>query len=125
VTKQGAWEFWREDANLFPEELLGNDYDGWPGEKWLDITNTELLVPLIRERLRLAAAKGCNGIDANNLYGYKLDTGFDITYQDQLFYNRFLASEIRVQGMLAGVNDDPDQTEDLVDYFDFAVALVR
>ena len=33
----GSWEDWRPDAGQFPSEVLGNDYEGWPGEKWLDI----------------------------------------------------------------------------------------
>ena len=32
----GSYEDWRPDAAEFPPELLGKDYDGWPGEKWLE-----------------------------------------------------------------------------------------
>lgn len=33
-------EDWRDDADDFPAEAIGNDLDGWGGEKWLDVTNT-------------------------------------------------------------------------------------
>ena len=28
----GSWEDWREDAALFPPEVIGDPYEGWPGE---------------------------------------------------------------------------------------------
>ena len=33
----GSYEDWRPDAALFPPELIGAAYAGWPGEHWLDI----------------------------------------------------------------------------------------
>ena len=48
----GSWEDWRPDKDQFPPEVLGNDYDGWPGEKWLDIREIEKLAPIIRMGVR-------------------------------------------------------------------------
>jgi len=42
----GSWEDWREDKDDFPSSVLGNDMDGWEGEKWLDISN-EALHPIM------------------------------------------------------------------------------
>src|SRR5438128_5037441 len=33
----GAWEKWRPDARQFPAAAMGRAYEGWPGERWLDI----------------------------------------------------------------------------------------
>ena len=33
----GTWEDWRPDKNQFPRELIGRAYEGWEGERWLDI----------------------------------------------------------------------------------------
>lgn len=33
----GVWEDWRPDADQYSEDLLGNTYEGWHGERWLDI----------------------------------------------------------------------------------------
>lgn len=33
------------------------------------------------------------GIDPDNMDGYTNDSGFDLTYEDQLEYNKWLASE--------------------------------
>src|SRR5512143_2110882 len=55
----GSWEDWRPDAGVFPESLLGNDLEGWPGERWLDIRQLDTLSPIMAKRLDLAAQKGC------------------------------------------------------------------
>jgi hypothetical protein len=31
----GSYEDWRDDANDFPAAVLGRDYPGWPGEKFV------------------------------------------------------------------------------------------
>jgi hypothetical protein len=33
----GSCENWQPDTDKFPSVILGNDYAGWPGKKWLDI----------------------------------------------------------------------------------------
>ena len=52
----GSREDWRPDVNQFLPELLGKDYEGWPGEKWLDIRRIDLLAPIMRHRLDLCKA---------------------------------------------------------------------
>jgi hypothetical protein len=117
----GSWEDWRPDANQFPPSVLGNDYAGWPGEKWLDIRQLDLLAPIMRARLDLCQAKGFDGVDPDNLDGYQNITGFPLTYQDQLTYNRWLADEAHARGLAIGLKNDPDQVNDLLNYFDWAL----
>lgn len=69
----GSWEDWRLDAENFPEEILGNDYEGWPGERWLDI-RSEALRPILEARLNLCTAKGFDGVDPDNVDGYSNET---------------------------------------------------
>lgn len=116
----GAWEDWRPDSTDFPEAILGRDYTGWPGERWLDIRQMETLAPLMTARLDLCAAKGFDGVDPDNLDGYTNTTGFDLSYIDQLAYNRWLAEEAHVRGLGIGLKNDPDQIADLADGFDWA-----
>jgi hypothetical protein len=47
----GSYEDWRPDAADFPEEVIGNEYPGWDGEKFLDISNLEVLKPIMSARL--------------------------------------------------------------------------
>ena len=75
----GSWEDWRPDAGQFPESVLGNELEGWPGERWLDIRRMDILGPIMAARLDLAAQKGCDGVDPDNVEGYANDSGFALT----------------------------------------------
>ncbi len=116
----GSYEEWRDDSSSFPPEVLGNDLDGWAGEKWLDISN-DALKPIMRARLDLAAEKGCDGVEPDNMDGYINNTGFALSAQDQLEYNIFIATEAKSRGLLVGLKNDLDQVAQLEPYFDFSV----
>jgi hypothetical protein len=117
----GSWEGWRPDAGQFPPEVLGTDYDGWPGEKWLDIRRIDLLAPILRARLDLCAEKGFDGIEPDNIEGYTNNTGFPLTYQDQLVFNIWLAKEAHARGLSIGLKNDSGQVADLLTYYDWAL----
>jgi len=117
----GAWEEWRPDKDAYPPAVLGNDYAGWPGEKWLDIRRLDVLAPLLQARFDQCKAKGFDGIEPDNINGYLNDTGFPLSYQDQITYNRWLAQEAHQRGLAIGLKNDTEQAGDLVDAFDFAV----
>ena len=67
----GSWEDWRPDADQFPAAVLGDNLEGWPGERWLDIRRLDLLAPLMAARFDLAASKGCDGIEPDNIEAEK------------------------------------------------------
>lgn len=117
----GSWEDWRPDADQFPAEVLGRDYDGWPGEKWLDIRRLDLLAPIMRARLDLCAAKGFDGVEPDNIEIYTNRTGFPLAYADQLAYARWLAEEAHARRLAIGIKNAPDMVADSLDFFDFAV----
>lgn len=117
----GTWEDWREDAADFPEAVLGNDLEDWEGERWLDISAAELLKPIMTARLDLALEKGCNGVDPDNVNGYTNETGFPLTYEDQIAYNKWLAEQAHQRGLSIGLKNALEQIEDLVEYFDWAL----
>jgi endo-alpha-1,4-polygalactosaminidase (GH114 family) len=117
----GSYENWRSDAAQFPDEVLGKDYEGWPGEKWLDIRRIDLLAPIMLARLDKCVAKGFDGVEPDNMQIWDNDTGFPLTYADQLHYALWLAQEAHKRGLAIGQKNAPDQTGDLVDVFDFAI----
>jgi hypothetical protein len=117
----GGFEDWRDDADSFPAEVMGNQMDGWPGERWLDIRRIDLLTPIMRTRLDLAKSKHCDGVDPDNVDGYTNDTGFLLTAEDQLSYNQWLSEEAHARGLAVGLKNDLQQVSDLLDYFDFAI----
>ncbi len=117
----GSWEDWRPDADQFPSEVIGNNYEGWPGEKWLDIRQIDLLAPIMRARLDMCAEKGFDGIEPDNIDLHWADTGFPLIYEDQLAYNIWLAEEAHARGLSIGLKNDDEQVADLLPYFDWAL----
>lgn len=116
----GSYEEGREDANAFEASELGRKLEGWPGERWLDIRSSNVLL-IMKERLDLAVQKGCDGVEPDNVDGYKNKTGFDLTANDQLTFNRLIANEAHARNLSVGLKNNLDQVNELVDYYDFAV----
>ncbi len=117
----GSWEDWRPDKDRFPPEVLGRDYDGWPGEKWLDIRQIDKLAPVMLARLDLCKRLDFDAVEPDNMEIHTNNTGFPISYDDQLKYALWLADEAHQRGLAIGVKNAPDQVKDLVDHFDFAI----
>ncbi|MBN1947771.1 MAG: endo alpha-1,4 polygalactosaminidase [Bradymonadales bacterium] len=116
----GSHESWRPDAAQFPSSALGEPLDEWEGERWLDIRDIQVR-QVMRDRLDLAVSKGCDGVEPDNVDGYANDNGFDLSYADQLEYNRFLAAEAHDRGLSIGLKNDLDQVGALVCHFDWAL----
>lgn len=117
----GSWENWRPDAARFPAAVLGRPLDGWPGEKWLDIRRLDVLGPILQARMDVAKQKGFDAIEFDNVDGYSNNSGFPLSYADQLNFNTFLAREAHRRGLSVGLKNDLDQVPDLLPFFDFAV----
>ncbi len=117
----GSFEPWRPDSSTFPSEVLGNPLDGWPDEQWLDIRRLDLIGPIMEARLDLAVAKGCDGVEPDNIDAYTNDSSFPLSYDDQIQYNSWLAREAHNRGLSIGLKNDLDQVKDLEPYFDWAL----
>jgi hypothetical protein len=117
----GAWEEWRPDAGRFPSSVMGKDLDGWPSERWLDIRRLDVLAPILADRVAMCAAKGFDGVEFDNVNGYSNDTGFVLDAQDQLDFNRWLASTAHEHGLAAGLKNTLELAEELEPEFDFAI----
>ena len=117
----GSWENWRPDADQFPAEVLGKDYEGWPGERWLDIRRLDLLGPIMQRRLDVCAQKGFDAGEPDNMAIYNNATGFPLTYADQLGYAGWLSEEAHGRGMAIGMKNAADMVPDALELFDFAI----
>jgi endo-alpha-1,4-polygalactosaminidase (GH114 family) len=117
----GSREEWREDAAGFAEAVVGSAYEGWEGERWLDVRAIDALAPVLLARLDLCAAKGFDGVEPDNIDGYTNDTGFDLTYEDQLTFNLWLADAAHARGLSIGLKNDSDQVDDLLSAYDWAL----
>lgn len=117
----GAWEEWRDDADAYPEEIIGAAYPGWEGERFVDIRRLDLLEPILEARLDDCASKGFAAVDPDNVDTYDTETGFPLTKADQLAFNRWLAQAAHDRGLAVGQKNAPDLADDLAGLFDFAV----
>jgi hypothetical protein len=117
----GAVENWRPDVEQFPPEVVGEALDGWPGESWLDVRRHEVLEPIMAARLDMCRDAGFDAVEPDNVDGYSHDTGFAITAEDQLRYNRLIARLAHERSLSVGLKNDVGQVGELVGDFDFAV----
>ena len=117
----GGWEDWRPDEAEFPDAVIGAILGNWEGERWLDIRRIDVLGPTMEARIHLCKEKGFDGMEPDNVDGYLNDTGFPLTYEDQLRYNIWLAERAHERGLSIGLKNDMDQIPDLLPYFDWAL----
>jgi len=116
----GSYEDFRADAAEFIPADLGTTLEGFADERWLDIRSTNVH-RIMQARLDLAVQKGCDGVEPDNVTGFTNDTGFDLTADDQLAFNRFIANEAHTRDLSVGLKNDLEQVNDLLAYFDFQV----
>ena len=116
----GSFEPWHEDIASIPDAAIGKQLEGWEEENWLDI-RADAVKDWAANRLQLAADKGCDGVEPDNVDGYQHDTGFNLTAQEQLGFNRFIATRAHELGLAVGLKNNLQQIPLLVDYYDFAV----
>ncbi|MFD0263669.1 endo alpha-1,4 polygalactosaminidase [Kitasatospora indigofera] len=116
----GSWEDFRPDAAAFSKSMQGSG-NGWQGEKWFDIRQIDKLKPLMATRFDMCKAKGFDAVEPDLLDAYINKTGFPLTADDQLKYNRMIAGLAHERGMAVALKNDLDQIPALVGDFDFAV----
>ncbi len=117
----GSSETYRPDFGSFPSSVLGTTLGGYPDERWLDVRQLAILGPIMTARMDLAVQKGCDAVDSDNMDGYTNNSGFPISYAQQLAYNKMIAAEAHKRGMSIGLKNDLLQIKDLADTYDFAI----
>jgi len=117
----GSAENFRSDYRKFPAAVLGKGLDGWPDERWLDVRRWDVLEPIMSERIDLCRDKGFDAVEPDNVDGFANDSGFPLTADDQLRYNRRIAGLAHSRGLSVGLKNDLAQVSALVDSFEFAV----
>ncbi|MFP5347592.1 MAG: endo alpha-1,4 polygalactosaminidase [Actinomycetes bacterium] len=117
----GTWEAYRDDAQGFPEEVRGRALEDWPDERWLDIRQRAVLAPVLLKRLDTCRDNGFDAVEPDNVDAFANDSGFPLTAQDQLDFNRWIADEAHARGLGVGLKNDLAQVPQLVEHFDFAV----
>ncbi len=118
----GSVESYRPDANDFPQRIIGNQYDGYPDERWLDIRQIEVLAPIMEARIHMIKSKGFDGIEPDNMNGYQNNTGFNISEEDAIAYSRWLIEQAHSQGLSIGQKNSEELIPILYDEFDWILS---
>jgi hypothetical protein len=116
----GSYEEWRSDAGDFSRKDYSNALQGWKGEYWLD-TNSVNVRNIMRKRIALAASKGCDGVDPDNVDGYDNNSGFHLDRSSAVDYLTFLASESHGHNMSIGLKNSGSIVNATIDMMQWAV----
>lgn len=117
----GSWESFRPDKDRFPASVIGKVYEGFPDERWLDVSRFQLFAKPLEARIAICARKRFDAVEPDNVAGWENDTGFQISRGDQLRFNRWIANQVHARGMAVALKNDPKQVKQLVHLFDFAI----
>ncbi len=118
----GSVESFRDDASLFPAVVIGNVYEGFEDEKWLDIRNIDALAPILRSRLDMIKSKGFDGVEPDNMNGYQNNTGFPLSEENAKTFSRWLIKEAHSRGLSIGQKNAEELIPDMVDEFDWMLS---
>ena len=117
----GSWESYRPDRGEFPPAVIGKRYEGFPDERWLDVSRFQLFRKPLEARIAICARKGFDAVEPDNVAGFENKTGFQITAAQQLRFNRWIAARVHERGMAVALKNDPRQVPQLLRRFDFAI----
>ncbi len=113
----GTAENFRPDYSSFPKSVLGHS-NGWPGERWIDFRQSEVVDPIMAARLRMCAEKGFDAVEPDNIEAFSNNSGFPITAAQQLAYNLWVAETVHGLGMAVLQKNDGEQAAAMEPSFD-------
>ena len=117
----GTMETYRDDVELFPDEVIGKRYEDWPNEYFLDIRDEYSLPHIMGLRFFDCKLKGFQAVEPDNLDVYTNDSGFDLSRADILRYIRILVRGAHDNNLEIGQKNVPELTPDLVGMMDFVI----
>jgi hypothetical protein len=102
----GTYEPGRSDASQFPASVLGSGVSGWPGERWLDVRQQSILMPIMTSRIvNWCQKKGFDGLEPDNMDQWANSPGFPMTEADSVSYDLAIASVGHSLGLSVGVKN--------------------
>lgn len=112
----GSCENWRPDKGEWPACACGENMDGWPGEKWIDLDAWERVKPLMAARLKMVKKKGFHGVEMDNA---SVDSREGSKKRAlNLAYIRWVAAEAHALGLLVVMKNGPELAKDTVSFCD-------
>ncbi|KAF2808371.1 uncharacterized protein BDZ99DRAFT_54321 [Mytilinidion resinicola] len=100
----GSYEPDRPDSGDFKDADKGKEMDGWPGEYWLNLNSTNVR-NIMTKRVELAAQKGCDAVDPDNVDGYSNNNGLSLTPADSIAFLSFLSNATLTHKLSLGLKN--------------------
>lgn len=112
---------WRGDVAAFPRQVIGKAYVEWQGERFVDIRQTDILLPLMQARFADCADKGYDAVEPDNMDVYTNESGFQISADQTVAYVTALAEIAHRLGLAIGQKNVPELTDALEPVLDFVI----
>ncbi len=117
----GTLEDYREDRRAFPASVIGRTYGEWPDERFLDVRQLDVLLPLMRARFQRCKDMGFQAIEPDNMDVYDNESGFRISRRDGIAYIKALSDMAHGMGLEIGQKNVPEITRQLIGSMDFVI----
>lgn len=118
----GVYESYRSDASRFPASVIGKPDVGWENSYWLDIRQTDILLPIMQDRMQnWCKDKGFDAIEPDETEVWSNDSGFPITKDENNSYNQQIAAMAHALGLSVGLKGNASEAPELWQYFDWSL----
>jgi hypothetical protein len=117
----GTAERWRNDFSSIPSNIQGNAVEGWENERWLNLRDNQT-VSLAKNRISLAQAKKCDGVDPDNVDGYDNNTGFNLSKNDVITFLNKIASDAHSKNLFIGMKNGVEIASTVSSFMDWVVS---
>jgi len=125
----GTYENFRDDVSpcsengselCIEDDAIGEALEDYPDEFWLDVRDSSVR-DYVSARLDTAVTKGCDGVEPDNVDAFANNSGFELSSEDQIDFNEYIAAEAHARGLSVGLKNALDIIPELVDDFDWAL----
>jgi endo-alpha-1,4-polygalactosaminidase (GH114 family) len=116
----GSYEDWRADKDKFQDSDLGNELNGWQGERWLN-TNSDNVRKIMQVRLDMAVQKKCDGVEPDNVDAYDNENGLNLGEPDAVDYVTFLADEAHSRNLSLALKNAGAIVPTVIDIVEYSV----
>ena len=127
----GTVEYFRDDADLFPENIIGEQYEDLVDERWVDYADIDALAPIMRARLDKCKSKGFDAVEIDNVDAHNYETrdeqgnvvnigtNFNMSLDESTAYVLWLTAEAHQRGLGIGLKNAEEMVPDVVDEVDW------
>ena len=127
----GTVESFRSDSRLFPQEIIGEQYEDLIDERWVDYANIDAIASIMRARIEKCKSKGFDAIEIDNVDAHNYEsrdeqgevvnigTNFTMTLDESIAYVRWLTNEAHSRGLGIGLKNAEEMVADVVDEVDW------